>query len=642
MVTYARNGNEVDVAIEDIPFRLATSTELPQSIETIPVRKDQFDAERDPGEQSLSGYWRRSQASFHHGAGFLYEGDASSEGAFAGFHDSSGVDVFTPGRVTLQRAMELQTGTGTTDFTRLVVSNGNTYAVTRTGELWMLSSTGTSASLTHDNATIDIMDALWATGGETAYIYGYTTMGQGRLIAIDSSDGTEITYKIVGGNTGVPRMMRAKHRLWIINAHQIFQPQFPGGGVSDPAIYTHPEDNFVYTCLADGPTAVYFGGHDGSQSSIQSITLDESGGLPTLSGATIAAVLPIGELITSMQVLAGQYMGIGTNQGFRVGRIEANGTITYGPLILAKDPDSTANYYGVTDVGVSPRSFVVAVRDAGQAACAYEVHVEQEIAPLVFPYQRVAEISGAAVGTYYNSVVVHMADGLVPRIAGVLYDSTGTATPDPRIYRQSRTNYVASGWIETSRIRYYTTERKSFKSLDLGVGSLPTGSTVTATITTDKGVTQQVAVVDELADVDTGFPLELAAARYVSVTLTLARASGTTTSPGPRLESFLLKALPSVIPQRLITLPLLCFDYEQARSGQRYGGEGYAAERLAALQAYEDSTTTVEYQNFWEANGTPVPCVIESIRFTQLSAPLANRQEGAGGILLLQLRTVSL
>ena len=45
---------------------------------------DQFDTEIDPGEQSLSGYWRRSQASFHHGAGYKYEPDRT-EGGFYGF-----------------------------------------------------------------------------------------------------------------------------------------------------------------------------------------------------------------------------------------------------------------------------------------------------------------------------------------------------------------------------------------------------------------------------------------------------------------------------------------------------------------------------------------------------------------------------
>jgi hypothetical protein len=91
-----------DVAIGGLPFIYAISDARPYIRQTAPFRKDQFDNQTEPGEQSLTGWWIRSQSSFHGGSGITYFDPQTSDpfGHYR-FADSKGVDVFKQGEVTL-------------------------------------------------------------------------------------------------------------------------------------------------------------------------------------------------------------------------------------------------------------------------------------------------------------------------------------------------------------------------------------------------------------------------------------------------------------------------------------------------------------------------------------------------------------
>jgi hypothetical protein len=67
-VTHVRRPG-FDVYIDGIPFLLAISTQVPFADKSAPWRKEQFDSAPEPGEQTLSDFWTRSQLSFHGGAG---------------------------------------------------------------------------------------------------------------------------------------------------------------------------------------------------------------------------------------------------------------------------------------------------------------------------------------------------------------------------------------------------------------------------------------------------------------------------------------------------------------------------------------------------------------------------------------------
>jgi hypothetical protein len=91
-----------DVAVGGLPFIYAINDSRPYIRQTAPFRKDQFDNGAEPGEQSLTGWWIRSQMSFHSGSGVnFYDPATTDENGKYRFADSKGVDVWTKGQATL-------------------------------------------------------------------------------------------------------------------------------------------------------------------------------------------------------------------------------------------------------------------------------------------------------------------------------------------------------------------------------------------------------------------------------------------------------------------------------------------------------------------------------------------------------------
>lgn len=98
---WTNNAEDYDVAVGGLPFFLAPTDPQPYQRETAPYRKDQFDNGSEPGEQSLTGWWIRSQSSFHVGDGINFYDPSAGEASKYRFSDSQGVDVWTKGEVKL-------------------------------------------------------------------------------------------------------------------------------------------------------------------------------------------------------------------------------------------------------------------------------------------------------------------------------------------------------------------------------------------------------------------------------------------------------------------------------------------------------------------------------------------------------------
>lgn len=105
-VNYAPSGEAYDVALNGQPFFLMASDETPYRRVTAQYRKQQIDQTREPGEQTLTGWWLRSQSSFHLGQGITYFEPAQDESLRFQYTESKGVDVWDKGQVSLLRDME--------------------------------------------------------------------------------------------------------------------------------------------------------------------------------------------------------------------------------------------------------------------------------------------------------------------------------------------------------------------------------------------------------------------------------------------------------------------------------------------------------------------------------------------------------
>jgi hypothetical protein len=105
---YSATGEAYDVAIAGLPFFLLNSDDSPYRRVTAQYRKQQIDQSREPGEQTLTGWWLRSQSSFHYGQGIKFFEPIQDESLRFQYTSSKGVDVWTKGQATLLKSVTSQ------------------------------------------------------------------------------------------------------------------------------------------------------------------------------------------------------------------------------------------------------------------------------------------------------------------------------------------------------------------------------------------------------------------------------------------------------------------------------------------------------------------------------------------------------
>jgi hypothetical protein len=134
---YSATGVAYDIAIAGQPFFVNASDETPYRRVTAQYRKQQIDQTREPGEQTLTGWWLRSQSSFHFGQGIKFFEPINDESLRFQYTESKGVDVWTRGQATLLSSVfDTHTTTGGINtngrpwqFSRSIqwATSGNTY-----------------------------------------------------------------------------------------------------------------------------------------------------------------------------------------------------------------------------------------------------------------------------------------------------------------------------------------------------------------------------------------------------------------------------------------------------------------------------------------------------------------------------------
>ena len=105
---YSSTGEAYDVAIGGLPFFLLNSDDAPYRRVTAQYRKQQIDQSREPGEQTLTGWWLRSQSSFHYGQGIKFFEPVQDESLRFQYTESKGIDVWTKGQATLLKSCDSQ------------------------------------------------------------------------------------------------------------------------------------------------------------------------------------------------------------------------------------------------------------------------------------------------------------------------------------------------------------------------------------------------------------------------------------------------------------------------------------------------------------------------------------------------------
>lgn len=636
---WTNSAEDYDVAIGGIPFILAPNDANPYQRETAPYRKDQFDNSREPGEQSLTGWWIRSQSSFHSGTGIKFYDPSSGESTGYRFFDSQGVNVWTKGEVTLLK--------DTVDVAHpMTTAVGNKPEQHIRSIRWTSGGTTYDGVLLHDGYDIDRFDSsggapvhwLDYNAGADDPVFGIADDGKfGYWVTNDVASGKlEFNKKLLSNGAGVaPTVMFTTPSITVTSAevefvkdrlvacinNAVYEISPTATSLPSP-VYTNPNTNYIYTSITASGPAIYTAGHSGIYSTIQKYTLNTSGAMPTLTQASVAAELPPGEIVYKIYYYLG-YMVIGTNRGVRVATVnDQDGSLSYGPLIF----ETTQPVYDFTarDRFIWCASGIGSL-DAGLIRIDLGQTIEGE--PLRFAYANDLQFTQST--SHQTTCVTFI--GTTNRLAFC----TAHNTTDGSIYFEAASTLRSSGYIQTGGIRYGTLEPKNYKFVR-GRGDFANGSMDIRTVDSSNNTFTVISYNSSVGTPEAATNSPVGPQEFLSYKFTLSR-SASNTSLGPTFKGYQIKSLPATKRQRLIQFPVWCYDVETDRYNVLAGYEGRAWERIQLMEDIEAAGDIINVQDF--TTGERVQALIERINFTRVTPP-SKRFDGFGGLLTITVRTV--
>ena len=690
--SYSSTGEAYDVAFAGLPFFLAASDDTPYRRVTAQYRKQQIDQTREPGEQTLTGWWLRSQSSFHLGAGIKYFEPLQDESLRFQFTESKGVDIWTKGQATLLnstvRALSsantpiiIGANDGTNDC--LVVADG-----TALKKITMSSDTATPSTYIQAGTASTILDLTTdgiryyfangtkihqgnITSGNSAIVYDTPSTTSARIkyvkqrlissinnsvyelsasrsysatinnAAVASGTVTITTsaaHGLVSGNKVTVIDLPAPFTAYNVSATITAAPtattfEYVEGAATvtsaattgkfinatlPAAHYIHPQIDWTWTTISEGPNAIYVGGYSRKNSSIYKMTLDLNNanalGFPELSVPSVVIDLPEGETINTFDTYLGTYAVLCTNKGVRVGVLGADGDVSYGPLLFETE---------CTDVVFRDKFAYVSTKQGSESGLV-RIDLSQPVVPnsLVFAYAWDVCASGET--TLTNSTAF---------LGGT--DRVAFSVPGDGVWIESYGVKVASGYLQTGYIRYNTLEPKIFKLLFPRFistnGGLSLQSIDAAGTAYNIGTYSQGETVTE-----GGIPYPASAQEYLGFKFTFTR-STTSNLLGPTFNGYQIKSLVATPRQRLIQYPVFCYDHESDKFGVEVGYEGSAWDRMQQLEAVENIGDTIVVQDF--RTGESFIGLIEEMDFINRT-PTDKRFSGFGGTLLVTIRSV--
>ena len=614
---FVNTSNVYDVAIGGQPFLLASSDKFPYQRQTATYRKQQFDNTKEVGEQTFEGWWLRSQSSFHLGAGINYLDPYLSENVQFRFNDSAGVDVWTPGQVTMLPATTnvFALSDDIQMFGAIDSLDQDCVFVSDDDVLTRIPASGTGATTIPYGGSGSDITSLTQDG---VYYYAANATGIYRG-ALTGTGATGSIYYQTGDNTV---MGFVKQRLVAAIGPSVYEIT-TATGATGPLVadkrYTHPDADWNWTAIVEGPQAVYASGYRGNNSSIFKFTLSTTGVLPTLTQAVTAADFPDDEHVTALGVYLGTYMLIGTNKGIRVGVLDANGDISYGPLTYEKTNTSHTLSFAFKD-----RFAYATVTNAidGKSGL-IRIDLSQEVEQGRYAYAK--DLSSGTTGNCRAVAFIGDTGRAAFAVAG------------SGVYFEHATNKITTGFLDTGFIRYATIEKKYFKLIKPRIATPMFGSIAISTKTIGGTVNSIITIDSATPAINTDLTTNISTPQEELAFRFTFNRDTTDTTKGPELDGYQVKSLPAVQRARQLTIPLLNFDFESDRYAVLTGHEGRAWERLETLETLEAAGDTVIVQDF--TTGEQVNGVIEQLSFERTSPP-DRRYSGFGGIVYVSIRTV--
>ena len=644
--TFELTDTAYDIVIDDLPFIVKVNNQDPYRRETAPYKKEQFDNSTEPGEQSLTGWWLRSQTSWHNGAGIkFYEPGTDYQHVSHRFADSRGVDVWTVGEATLLPSVfHAYTGAaginaavgndGTNDvlvsgdangILKKITLNANSSAttanyvytatsypqghsgsdfgftsVTTSGGKYYATCTGAIHRGTIGTLSSDVVFARHSatTNAFVKYAKGFIFFGENSILnLIDDSQ----------GNT---------------NAHS---GALPAGKQYDSR--THLDSTFVWNDVVGGQTHIYASGNSGNSGEIWKIPFDGSPTstnngtlLPDLSSSTVNATLPDGERVNAIHFYLG-YLVVGTNKGARICPVNVNGDLTLGPLLV----ETSYGINGFTERG----TYIYAATKAKDSleninGILIRIDLSQQFDDGTFAYAYDLEYESTPDSSDCTEVY-----NIDSRLVMVIQENGNAG----ELQVEHTTDKRSSGYLQTGKIRYGTIEPKFFRYVNVQCTTGQGDTIVVATI--DKnGLENSIVTLSEgLSNQDVLIVTPSTKQEYMAFKFTFNNV--TDDQDLPVMEAYQIKSTPATRRQRMYQYPLSCYDNEMDKFSSVFGYTGRAMEYIQRIEAIEETGKFVNVTDY--RTGEQYQGVIEEVRFTNESSPDKNNS-GFGGLLLVTVR----
>lgn len=629
-----------------------------------PIRKDQFDNQQTPGEQSIWGWWLRSQSNFDLGAGIQFLDTTQDPALGERYFYSEGLDMLTtPGQVTLlPQAFPVAglAGTGPIKLRAGVVSGTNGVFALDIGAktLKFMTDVGTIINFTMPGPLTGLANTF-TDDGSFYYFADKTGIYKGDMN--NSGVAATLIWNPPASGTNTVVLGFIKGRLIAGWDNSVYELVGAGPALPTPK-FSHQNARYLFTDVSELQTAILVSGNAGaSLSQVHKFTLDSGGAMPTLTSGVVDVTMPVGEKILSMYAYIGAIVGLGTNKGFRVALADVNGNLTYGPLVV-QDPSNVgvqaiSGYDRFMFIGnqgnkMIPQQGWVNPPEASSTDGVIRVDLGsqtstggQPYANDVMAYDTTNNVYLAPTGQPINSIANVVPTGTFGGFAPmVAFSTSGTVYFSGNRFTQL---HVRTGYFYTPKIRFNTLEPKHFKYVYMRHQNITSGSidiygqnpsmNLTLIAQSISGPSSDGATTPFFIP-DIGNAQEWFQFKFVIH-------SGLNDTVSPVYNGYQLRGLPGVDRQVLIEIPLLCFDNEKDKFSVNEGYDGAAYAQIKALEALTKSGNIVLFQdlNYNDANLV----IVDDYHFEQQSPELAKAASGNnqdsnahGGYIILTCRVV--
>jgi hypothetical protein len=552
--------------------------------------RDSVDQSAEPGEAAINpqGLWRRSQSSWHYGAGQEYSDTADAE--VYRFRSNKGVNVWDRGKLSLLK-----------DTTQVLSDAAATLQSIVAGTRLYVASGGDVTFYT--SLIASPTDCTSEPGGDVGSMTsdGYNVWASFAAHGIhvtNTSTGAFSSY--ISGTDTFTKIKYTKGRLMAAAGPIIYN--FIGASGPGSGLFTHGNSTWTWVGFAGGQNHIYAAGYAGQTSLIYKTTIKTDGS--TLDAPTVAAELPEGEIVTALDSYLG-YVLIGTTTGFRFASSDDNGNLVVGPLIEVGQVDAFASQGRF--VWFSYKNIDATSTGLGRMDIGSQIATNQPA---------------------WAADLMVAGQGAVPSIS--MYGTRPVFTVTGLgVYCEHATDLVASGTIDSGVYRWGVPDSKFVPKWDLRTEQLD--GTVALAVASDGGSFETVGtqtVADSLESTFDGFETRIFGAE---VRLTLTRSA--TATIGPVLTRWMGRAYAAPLRSQIFSVPILLHHQVNVR-GRDYFFD--VDDELSLLRTLVETPSVITYQENLETYSV----IVEDVRWQPVDAALSNNEWDWNGTCTLIMRSV--